>query len=218
MIKLVIFDLDGVLLDSESLYKQINLGFFKELGVEITNEEYNSFIGISGDKMWGYIKKKGNLEQSIDSLRVDEKERKYNGLKENELTPNPGLLALLVLIKSKGIPLAIASSGLMKNIQLILEKLKLTRYFNHIISGEMPEKGKPAPDIFLLAAEHFKIDPAHCLVIEDSRNGVLAAKSAGMKCVGYVNKGSGNQDLSKADLIIESFSNPDLFNIISNKI
>jgi HAD superfamily hydrolase (TIGR01509 family) len=216
MIKLVIFDLDGVLLDSESLYKRVNFHFFHDLGVDITDEEYNFFIGISGEKMWTYIKEKGSLTQTISELRAEEKERKYLGLSENTLTPNLGLIELLDHIKSHELPIAIASSGLMKNIQLILDKLMIKDYFSHIVSGEMPKQGKPAPDIFLLAANHFKIEPRDCLVIEDSRNGVLAAKTAGMTCIGYINKGSGNQDLSKADFITDSLIDPKLLKLIAS--
>lgn len=204
MIQLVIFDLDGVLLDSESLYKKVNFQLFSDLGVVITDEEYNSFIGISGAKMWDYIKKKGSLTQTIEELRVLERERKFEGLSSEALIPNPGLLDLLNELKKRGIPCAIASSGLMKNIRLILSKLDVEAYFSHIVSGEMPKNGKPAPDIFLLAADHYGISPENCLVIEDSRNGILAAKAAGMTCVGYINEGSGNQDLSKADLVVDS--------------
>lgn len=215
MTKLVIFDLDGVLLDSESMYKKINFDFFLDLGVEITDKEYNSFIGISGEKMWGYIKEKGNLSQSISELRSEEKERKYQGLANNNLSSNPGLNNLLRFITSKQIPMAIASSGLMKNIKLILKKLSVERYFDYLVSGEMPKNGKPAPDIFLLAAEYFSKNPKNCIVIEDSRNGVLAAKAAGMKCIGYINEGSGNQDLSKADLITDSLFDSELLKLIS---
>lgn len=217
MIKLVIFDLDGVLLDSESLYKQLNLELFHELGAHISDEEYNSFIGISGDKMWGYIKDKSGLSQSTSELRMLERERKYNGLLEHNLVPNPGLFELLNYISSKNIPCAIASSGLMKNVSLILEKLNVSSYFSHIVSGEMPQKGKPNPEIFLLAAAHYGISPNQCLVIEDSKNGTIAAKAASMTCVGYINEGSGNQDLSKADLIISSLTDQRLLELISTK-
>ncbi len=214
--KIFIFDLDGVLLDSESLYKKVNFELFEDLGVEITDEEYNSFIGISGEKMWGYIKEKGDLPQPVEELRVMERERKYIGLSENELIPNPGLMELLNTLESYSIPRVIASSGLMKNIELILSKMNLKNYFSHIVSGEMPKKGKPAPDIFLLAASHFDIDPKECIVLEDSRNGTLAAKAAGMTCVGYINPGSGNQDLSKADLIISDLKDERFYSLITS--
>lgn len=205
--------MDGVLLDSEALYWKVNFEFFADLGVEITHEEYNSFIGISGTKMWTYIKDKGGLVQEIPDLIDEEKQRKYNALASTDLEPNTGLFELLDLLKDKHIPCCIASSGLMKNIELILSRLKVTSYFSHIVSGEMVTNGKPAPDIFLLASGKYGIQPEHCLVIEDSRNGVLAAKSAGMFCVGYVNEGSGTQDLSKADIISEKLNDPELLSL-----
>jgi HAD superfamily hydrolase (TIGR01509 family) len=216
--KLVIFDLDGVLLDSESLYKQLNFQLFDDLGVHITHEEYNSFIGIHAEHMWGCIKDKGDLSQSVQELIVMEREAKYNGLLESELIPNEGLYELLDLIKSEDIKLAIASSGLQKNVDVILTKLKVKDYFGKIVSGDMVENGKPAPDIFLLAASHFEIAPEHCLVIEDSRNGTLAAKAAGMTCFGYINEGSGPQDLSKADVIVEELSDERLSDQITGQV
>lgn len=215
MIELFIFDLDGVLLDSESLYKKLNFQLFKELEVEITDEEYNSFIGISGDRMWGYIKEKGNLPQSVQELRVLERECKYGGLLSTTLTSNPGLFTLLYHLKANSIPCCIASSGLIKNIRLILDKLEAESYFQYIISGEMPKKGKPAPDIFLLAASHFDVSPENCVVIEDSRNGTLAAKAAGMKCIGYINEGSGNQDLSMADFVVDYLSDKRVLELVN---
>src|SRR5690606_5174684 len=103
-----------------------------------------------------------------------------------------------------------------KNIDLILQKLDIEKYFDFVVSGEQVVKGKPEPDIFLKVANHYSIHPKDCMVIEDSTNGVLAAKAANMFCVGYYNPSSGNQDLTKADLIIDSFNDPRLYSIISN--
>ena len=211
---LIIFDLDGVLLDSETLYRTMNFRLFDELGAPITEEEYDTFIGIHAELMWGYIKEKGNLSQSVQELITLEKEAKYETLSSETLTPNPGLFDLLDFIKSQNIPMCIASSGLMKNIQVILPSLGVDSYFGHIVSGEMVKNGKPAPDIFLQAATHFDVNPENTLVIEDSRNGTLAAKAAGMTCVGYRNEGSGPQDLTKANFIVDSLTDPKLWETI----
>lgn len=214
MKKLIIFDMDGVLVDSEKIYMEMNRAFFRELGAEITYEEYQTFIGISATKMWTYIKEKANLLQSVEELKEQEKELKHKTLKEAELVPTPGLIGLLDMLKLNGHTLAIASSGLRKNIDLILEKLGIGKYFDLIVSGEQVVKGKPEPDIFLKAAGHFQVSPSHCIVIEDSRNGVLAAKAAGMYCIGYNNPSSGNQDLSKADIIIDSLGSERFYEIL----
>ncbi len=81
----------------------------------------------------------------------------------------------------------------------------MRHYFQHIISGDLVEHGKPAPDIFVYAANALREEPAHCVVIEDSTNGVKAAKLAGMKCIGFKNPNSGDQDLSLADMVIDDF-------------
>lgn len=215
MKKLIIFDLDGVLLNSEPLYKEMNLRFFKQLGAEITDEEYQSFIGISATKMWTYIKEKAGLQQTVEELKEQEKELKYKTLEEAELVPTSGVIDLLEYLKQNGHTIAIASSGLKKNIDLILQKLDMAKYFDLIVSGEQVQNGKPAPDIFLKAAQHFNHPPEECVVIEDSRNGVLAAKAAGMYCVGYYNPGSGEQDLKSADVVLGSFMEKKWYNIIA---
>lgn len=194
----------------------MNFELFEQLGAPITDKEYNTFIGIHAELMWGYIKEKGNLEQDVHDLIALEKEAKFQTLSSRELTPNPGLFELLDLIKERGLSCSIASSGLMKNIKVILPNLGVEDYFEYIVSGEMVTNGKPAPDIFLKSAEPFGVAPKHCLVIEDSRNGTLAAKAAGMTCVGYINEGSGPQDLSKADLIVDSLTDPELLKLIRN--
>jgi len=125
------------------------------------------------------------------------------------------VIDFLDLVKQRGYTIAIASSGLKKNIDLILQKLNIVEYFDLIVSGEQVIKGKPEPDIFLTISEHYHINPNDCIVIEDSKNGVLAAKAAGMYCVGYYNPGSGKQDLSKADLIINHFNDPRLYDLLS---
>lgn len=211
MKKLIIFDMDGVLVDSEKIYMDMNREFFRELGAEISHEEYQAFIGISATRMWTYIKEKTGLLQSVEELKEQEKELKHKTLKEVPLAPTPGLVAFLDHLKQNEHPLAIASSGLRKNIELILEKTGLGNYFDLVVSGEQVTKGKPEPDIFLKVATHFGIAPSNCIVIEDSRNGVLAAKAAGMYCIGYYNPNSGNQDLSKADMVIDSFESEVLY-------
>ena len=102
---------------------------------------------------------------------------------------------------------AVASSTTKPIIEVILKKLKLYDLFNIIISGDEVENGKPAPDIFLQAAARLSVKPLECVVVEDSYNGVKAAKSAGMYCLGYHNPNSGCQNISDADKIINSFAN-----------
>ncbi|OWY25899.1 HAD family phosphatase [Sphingobacteriales bacterium UPWRP_1] len=214
MNQLLIFDLDGVLLNTEQLYMEMNLRYFTRLGFSVSEQEYHTFIGTSATNMWQYLKSKHQLPQPLHQLITDEKELKYQTLQQTTLTPSEGIVLLLERLANAGIPMAIASSGMRKNIDLILEKLQLSHFFDHIVSGEQVERGKPEPDIFLKAAAYFGTAPQHCTVIEDSENGVKAAKAAGMFCLGYSNPGSGNQNLHAADWIFCSFLEPKLFAVL----
>ncbi|OWY20819.1 phosphatase [Sphingobacteriales bacterium UPWRP_1] len=214
MTRLLIFDLDGVLLNTEQLYMEMNFGYFARLGFSVTTEQYHTFIGTSATNMWQYLKNNYRLPYSVPQLVAAEKELKYQTLQQATLTPTEGIVLLLEQAAAAGIPMAIASSGMRKNIDLILEKLQLSHFFEHIVSGEQVERGKPQPDIFLKAAACFGIAPQHCTVIEDSENGVKAAKAAGMFCIGYSNPGSGNQNLQLADLTINSFLEPQLYAVL----
>lgn len=196
--------MDGVLVDTEPLYIIMNKDFLQQHNAVITDEEYNQFIGISAKKMWYFLQEKYNLPFSVDELISMEKQAKYTILNESELQPIDGIVDLLVALKQQNYKIAIASSSMKKNIELIISKTNLTHYFDYIVSGEDVQNGKPAPDIFLKAMHYFNEQPKNCVVVEDAKNGVLAAKAANMFCIGFQNKNSGNQDLSKADLIIHS--------------
>lgn len=209
--------MDGVLVDSEKLYMDMNQALFRCLGAHVSIAEHQTFIGMSATKMWTHLKTKFSLHQSVDELKALEKELKYKMLQETELVPMPGVIAFLDYLKARHYSISIASSSLKKNVDLILEKTKITHYFDLVVSGEQVERGKPDPDIFLTVANHYDVHPASCVVIEDSMNGVLAAKSAGMICIGFRNANSGNQDLSKADVIINSFDDVRLFDAVEKQ-
>jgi HAD superfamily hydrolase (TIGR01509 family) len=213
MTKLIIFDMDGVLIDSEPLYRKVNTKLFRELGVEMQNEEYNGYIGIAADKMWKSIKKNHKLKQPVKKLMELEKEKKHDALKGKKLRSMPGVKALLNKLMKNGLKMCVASSSAEKNIKLILTKTGLKDYFDKVSSGEGIKNGKPAPDIFLKAAGRMK--PEDCFVIEDSANGVFAAKRAGMKCIGIKDPDSGNQDLSKADITVNDFKKDNINKILT---
>lgn len=211
MKKIVIFDMDGVLLDSEPIYIAMNMKFFKQLGAQISLQEYDGFIGVSATKMWSYVKEKAKLVPTVEELKETERELKYKTLKETALTPTDGIVPFLDHLQKAGFTLSIASSGLKKNVHLILSKLGLENYFDLVVTGEDVERGKPEPDIFLKVAAHYGRPPGDCAVIEDSANGVQAAKAAGMACLAYFNPHSGKQDLSKADFIFGRFDDQKLY-------
>lgn len=116
-----------------------------------------------------------------------------------------GVLFLLEGLKEAGFPIALASSASKENIQAVLKLFYIENFFQVIVSGNQVEKPKPSPDIFIYAASLLKVNPSDCIVIEDSNNGVKAAKTAGMRCIAFKNPNTGVQDLSIADTIVDNF-------------
>ncbi|MBV6493095.1 MAG: Phosphorylated carbohydrates phosphatase [Turneriella sp.] len=214
---MVIFDCDGVLVDTEDIYFSMNQEFIRQnvadakLASVFNFAYYEHFIGLSSDLMWKEIRKKFNLTPSVDGLIADEKERKAIALKNAALKPIPGVRDFILALKKAGIKLAVASSGRGDIVRLILEKSGLKDFFPVVVTGEDVKNGKPAPDIFLKAASLSAVSPQEAIVIEDSRNGTLGGKAAQMRVVGYVNPKSGTQDLSKADIRVSSFMDPLLY-------
>ncbi len=207
MIQAFIFDMDGVIIDSEPLHFSADKMLLQEFGVTITDEELHAYVGTTDRLMWSELKEKYNLQLSLDELLARQKQYKRQVFTGRELQPVKGINELLGDLKKKGIPTGLASSSARDFIELILQKLKIRAYFQAVVSGEEVENSKPAPDIFLQAAKLLNAAPANCVVLEDSEHGVKAAKAAGMKCIAYRNPSSGRQDLSAADKIVTTLEN-----------
>jgi HAD superfamily hydrolase (TIGR01509 family) len=207
MLKALIFDMDGVIIDSEPLYQKANKNTFDKLGISISEEEYNGFVGTNGFYMWSTLKDKYKLNHSVEELIQMENDGfiEYLNQIENHQSID-GINELILDLDKNKIIMAIASSSIKRSINAVIDRLRLRKYFKEIVSGEDIKNGKPAPDIFLKASTLINTPPEECLVIEDSRNGVLATKSAGMKCIGYQNLNSGRQDLNQADYITSNLS------------
>lgn len=198
--------MDGVIIDSEPLYREIQDRVFAELGFSVQDAEYDTFIGLGLKKMWEKLIEYRNLPQSIEALIELNNQQIYEFFRDKEdLEPMPGFLTFLDYCLMKNLKIAVASSTAKSVINIILKKIGVFEKFPTTVSGEEVPVGKPAPDIFLEAAGRMRLSPANCLVIEDSRNGVIAAKAAWMYCVGLQNPHSGNQDLSDADMIVKKF-------------
>jgi HAD superfamily hydrolase (TIGR01509 family) len=206
MLRAVIFDMDGVIIDSQPYHFAVEDKMCREMGIDVSLEESHSFVGMAGAKVWEYLKNKFALQESIDELLAFENKARtaYFSTLEN-LQPIPGVLELLKALKQHNIKTALASSSSAEVIEIFLSKMELKDFFQQITNGDAVEKGKPDPDIFLHTATALGENPSDCLVIEDSANGVKAAKLAGMKCIGFRNANSGDQDLSLADRVIDDF-------------
>ena len=196
--------MDGVIIDSEPLHFESDRMVMREFGVELTDEELNRFVGVANPQMWVELKDKYSINITIEELLERQHASKLKLLEERELETISGIDELISDLQKKGIAIALASSSSREFIELVLKKLGITECFQVIVSGDEVEKGKPEPDIFLKAAELLKVSPENCIVLEDSQHGVNAAKKAGMKCIGFINPNSGNQDLSKADKVVST--------------
>lgn len=216
MIETVIFDLDGVIIDSEPIHFSVEKELFREYDADISYEKHMSFVGNSSKNMWAEVKKLANTQYSVDELVSINEEKYLQQLKKiKDIEPIPGVKELVDLIFNNKLNLAIASSSSRNIINTVIDKFNLSQYFSIVISGAELKKSKPDPEIFNVASRLSNTDPKQCLVIEDSGNGIKAAKLAGMKCIAFKNPNSGKQDLSLADLVIDDFNHFDFQKVIA---
>lgn len=204
MISTVIFDMDGVIIDSEPIHTKIEQELFRELKLDISEQEHNTLVGTSDKNFWQHIHSRYHLSEPVEVLMIRKNNLYIRHIAQNpEIQPMPGVTAFIKELHEKGFQLILASSAMMKNIDIVLAKFALSKYFKDKVSGATLKYSKPHPEIFHIASQRAGARPEKCLVIEDSKNGVQAAKAAGMKCIGF---NSGNQDLSAADIVIHRFS------------
>jgi HAD superfamily hydrolase (TIGR01509 family) len=211
----VIFDMDGVLVDTEPIYIDINRHLFKELGVEMSEERIMSYVGVPAKRMWAEIRRDFLLPESLDELIQAERSEQWQRMSAMTLLPpTDGVVPFLKQLMNAGIRRAIASSTALDLVQLIISKALIGRYFEVVISSDAVKEGKPAPDIFLCAASELGCAPSECVVVEDSPHGIRGAKRAGMKTVGFANQLSSNLDLSEADMVITDFATASVVKIM----
>ena len=218
MIKAVIFDMDGVLMNSEDIHYEVERNILKRFNVDFQMEEHVKYVGQRTADLWKGVCVDHSLDVEPELLAKEDNANYMQELKKGEFEPVRGIPQLIDHLEENGIRMIVASSATRSNIDIVMNKFGIVDRFEGYASGQDVQRAKPNPDIFLLAAEKLGLDPADCLVIEDAKHGVEAAKAAGMICIGYRNPSSGNQDLSSADLITDDINelNIEVFNKLTN--
>lgn len=220
MIKAVIFDMDGTIIDSEPIYEKVNQAIYEKYGFNLTQEDYDRHMGANLKDIWEDILNRYQVKDEyshykIEDFMEDHIHESYQGLAEaEELELMPGVKEWFDFLKDHGYKMIIASSSYEPVIEHIYQRFELEQYMEGYIDGNAIENGKPAPDIFLKAAEKLGVKAEECLVIEDTEHGVNGAQRAGAKVVGFNRAQDESQDLSNADLVIEEFNQENLQKIL----
>ena len=206
MIKTVIFDMDGVLVNSEPLHHEVSLVQFKDLNIEVTDDIFATFTGNSNKMIYQKLKDRFQLSHNIEDLILAKNTLFIDAFdKKEDLHLMPGVKDLIIDLYQNGVQLIVASSSEMEIINKVFERFDLDQYFTHKISGNDFPESKPNPAIFLKAASYSKAPIEECVIIEDSTNGIKAAKAAGIFCVAYKSEDVDSQDQSLADIIIYDY-------------
>ena len=198
----IIWDMDGVIVDTAKYHFKSWQLAFKKRGVAFTEKEFTGLFGQRNDAIIRTILKREVTPGEIEEIALDKEETFRSSVKGNVMAL-PGAVALIKTLNGQGVKMAIASSAPPENIQLLLSSLGILECFQHLVSGKEVSESKPSPLLFLLAAKRLGFPPEHCIVFEDAIAGVAAAKNGGMRCVAVTSTNSRDK-LGKADLIVDS--------------
>ncbi|MDC8003111.1 HAD family phosphatase [Aureisphaera galaxeae] len=206
MIKAVLFDMDGVIIDTEPLHRKAYFKMFEEVGIQVSEALYTSFTGMATFPICERLCKEYELNHEPKELvRMKRVHFKELFQTDTSLQLIPGVLSLIQEYVANGLTLVVASSASMENINRVFDRFDLNQYFKAKVSGADLKQSKPHPEIFEKAAMLAETAKESCMVIEDATNGIKAAKAAGIYCVAYRSKHSTSQDYSLADKVIDSY-------------
>ena len=210
MLKAVLFDMDGVIVDTEPLHRKAYFMMFNDMNINVTESMYTGFTGQSTINICKQLVDSFELDTSPEQL-VALKRKHFKALFDTDTSLQllDGVLDLIKGYHANGLTLVLASSASMPNINRIFDRFNLNQYFVGKISGADLEASKPHPEIFIKAAETAGEPRENCMVIEDATNGIKAAKAAGIYCVAYDSKHSNQQDYSLADKVVNRFAEID---------
>jgi len=212
-IRAVIFDMDGVLADSEPLINKAAIAMFKEKGLVVQPEDFLPFVGAGEDRYIGGVAEKYHFELDLPQAKKRTYEI-YLDLVPTQLKAFPGVHSLVRTCRQAGLRAAVASGTDRVKVKASLQKIGLAEEsWDTVVSGEQVKQNKPAPEIFLSTAHQLGIAPEACVVLEDSVNGVRAAKAAGMRCVAVAHTFPASR-LQEADVVRIKISDVHLSDLV----
>lgn len=204
MQKAVIFDMDGVIADTQRIHASVASDLLRDLGIAVDADFISyKYPGLSYPVMFKEIFDQAGVQKNIEEIVSKTRSAALKALRDTEIVPIPGALELIRDCIENGFSMAIASTSRLAMIDVVLTKFGLIGKFHAIASGEEVKRGKPDPEIFLLAAQRISIKPQNCIVIEDSQYGMFGAKAAGMKCIGLIPDGNFDRGYP-ADLFVKN--------------
>lgn len=198
-IKAVLFDLDGTLIDSMSVWKDIDIEFLGNYGIELPNDLQNSIEGMSFTETADYFKKRFQFKESVEEIKAIWNEMAYEHYTQY-VKLKDGALDFLSYLRSHKIKTGISTSNSIELVQGVLKAKEIEPYFDVVVTACQVNAGKPSPDIYLETARLLNVEPKDCLVFEDIPMGIMAGKSANMKVCTIYDDFSKNQDIKKRSL------------------
>lgn len=202
----VLFDMDGVLVDSEPVHAALVIELAKARGIALSEADFNDYVGRSPLNQWEDLCERYRLEERPEEIAAVQIETYYQRVKAGRAPARmPGAVELARALKAAGLKLAVASSNASRTVDAVVHALSLEGDFLAWVGGDEVARPKPAPDVFLEAAARLGVEPSACVVIEDSAHGIAAAHAAGMRAIGFENPASFGQDLGAAELCFSDF-------------
>ena len=208
-VRAVVFDLDGLMVDSESLFFRVAQQILARRGREFTHELMRRMLGLRGPEGLLLLKAEHGLEESCDTLAEESRELFYD-LMPDGLRVMPGLVTLLQMLDISGLPKSVATSSSRRYTERVLDHFGLRSRFEFLLTAEDVTRGKPDPEIYRQAASRFGLEPPRVAVLEDSPVGLAAAKAAGALCVVMPTPYVPDADWSSADAVVSRLDAPEL--------
>ena len=199
-----IFDMDGVLVDTYHAHYLSWLDMARPYGLDFTEAQFGATFGRTSREIIAHFWGEGRLSDAEIAAMDEQKEAAFRRIIADDFPAMPGAAKLIELLRAAGFRLAVGSSGPPENVAMVLDRLGVERLFDAVVTGMDVTRGKPDPQVFLIAAERLHVEPSRAAVVEDAPAGVAAAKAAGMAAIGLASTGRTRSELAEADLVVDA--------------